>query len=80
MPFYANAVAAQPLYKWKNKDWEIWLNEISAFCERSEVNCYAENAFNLISNKCTLYPLEVENLLCKEIDTMDDWLLVRQLL
>lgn len=76
--FFDNAVAAQPLYKLDKKDWEVWLKEIILFCEQSDVNCYAENAFNKISDKCTLYPFEVGERLCREIDTMDDWLEVRE--
>ena len=78
--YFDSAVAAQPLYKLEKKDWEVWLKEIMLFCEQSDVNCYAENAFNEISDKCTLYPFEVGNRLCREIDTMDDWLEVRGLI
>lgn len=75
--FFENAVVAQPLYKLEKKDWEAWLNEIIIFCERLEVNCYAENAFNNISEKCRIYPLDIEGRICQEIDTVNDWLEVR---
>lgn len=70
--FFDHAIAAQPLYKLMQKDWELWLNEICLFCESGEVSCYAENAFNQISNNCCVYPLDVKEGLCNEIDTPED--------
>lgn len=70
--FFDHAVAAQPLYKFKQQDWEAWLDEMCAFCERGEVTCYGENAFNQISDQCALYPLDVFDALCSEIDTPED--------
>ena len=70
--FFTDAMAAQPLYKLCRKDWNIWLDEICAFCESDVRKCYAENAFNKVSDKCLIYPLDVENALCGEIDTPED--------
>jgi phosphoenolpyruvate phosphomutase len=70
--FFTDAMAAQPLYKLNKEDWKIWLDEICAFCERDDRKCYAENAFNKVSDKCLIYPLDVENTLCGEIDTPED--------
>lgn len=70
--FEAGAVAAQPLYYWKRKDWQIWMREIERFCERGDVKCYAESAFNKISKECALYPFDVGGRLCHEIDTPED--------
>ncbi len=69
---FTNALTAQPLYKIKKEDWEIWLNSIIDFCENNNVNCYAENAFNEVSEKCLIYPLDVKNELCGEIDNPED--------
>jgi len=69
---FENAVAAQPLYKLVKKDWMEWLQRIESFCESGEIKCYAENAFNEVSNKCVIYPLDVKALLCAEIDTPED--------
>ena len=33
---------------------------------------YAENAFNEVSDKCKIYPCDVKNMLCAEIDTPED--------
>ena len=70
--FFADAMAAQPLYKLCKNDWNVWLDEICAFCESDNRKCYAENAFNKVSDKCLIYPLDVENALCGEIDTPED--------
>lgn len=70
--YFENAVAAQPLYKINRKDWRIWLDRIISFCEQGQVNCYAENAFNEISDRCHIYPKDFTNRLCAEIDTPED--------
>lgn len=70
--YFDNALSAQPLYKIKRKDWEIWLNSIISYCENHKDNCYAEEAFNMVSNQCRIYPLDVKNELCSEIDNSDD--------
>lgn len=70
--FFNNAVTAQPLYKILKKDWNEWLNKIDEFCKSGNDNVYAENAFNEISNKCLIYPLDFKELLCEEIDNVND--------
>ena len=74
--FFADAMAAQPLYKLKKEDWKNWLDKIIEYCENGNVTCYAENAFNNISDRCLLYPLDVEKSLCSEIDTPEDLAIV----
>ncbi len=70
--FFEDALEAQPLYKLCKNDWKIWLDEICAFCEADNRKCYAENAFNQVSDKCLIYPLDVKDELCAEIDTPED--------
>lgn len=73
--FFNEAMAAQPLYKLKRDDWKIWLDKIIRFCESGDDRkrrCYAENAFNLVSDSCMIYPLDVKNRLCNEIDNPED--------
>ena len=70
--FFDNAVAAQPLYKIKKEDWLVWLANIEKFCESDNRKCYAENAFNEVSDKCIIKPLDVKDMLCAEIDTPED--------
>ncbi len=70
--FFQNAMAAQPLYKLLKDDWNIWLNKICEFCESDDCKCYAENALNKVSDQCELYPFDVKQALCAEIDTPED--------
>ena len=70
--FFDNAMAAQPLYKILKDDWLIWLNNIVKYCENNNRNCYAENAFNEVSDQCRIYSVDVKDMLCAEIDTPDD--------
>lgn len=69
---FSEAVAAQPFYKILRKDWELWLRKIIEFCENGTVTCYAEDAFNQVSGKCNLYPIDVKDELCSEIDNPED--------
>ena len=70
--FFENAMAAQPLYKINKGDWTVWMDRIEKFCETEQTQCYAENAFNEVSDRCAITPLDVKDLLCAEIDTPDD--------
>ena len=70
--YFDNAVAAQPLYKILKEDWLVWLSKIEEFCEANNRKCYAENAFNEVSEQCCLVPCDVQNMLCAEIDTPED--------
>ena len=70
--FFADALAAQPLYKIRKDDWLVWLASIERFCEADNRKCYAENAFNEVSDKCRICPCDVKDMLCAEIDTPED--------
>lgn len=70
--FFEKAVAAQPLYFLKEKEWNIWLREIIKFCEQGKTEVYAENAFNDISEKCDIRIFDIKKQLCKEVDTPED--------
>lgn len=74
--FFNHALAAQPLYCLKKEDWNIWLDTIIQFCENNNVNCYAENALNEVSNSCMIYPIDIKNMLCHEIDNPSDLAIV----
>ena len=76
--FFDNAYSAQPLYKLNANTWQIWLDKISVFCEHDETSCYAENAFNAVSDMCKIVPLDIKGLFCTEIDTPEDWNVVRK--
>ena len=70
--FFDDAMAAQPLYLLKKADFKVWLDEIVNFCDSDNRRCYAENAFNQVSDKCLIYPLDFKDALCAEIDTPED--------
>lgn len=70
--FFEEAMAAQPLYKLKQEDWSKWLKKIIEFCESGDTKCYAENALNEVSDECKIYPLDIRNMLCNEIDNPED--------
>lgn len=70
--FFSDAVTAQPLYKIKKEDWLVWLKKIEEYCESDNRKCYAENAFNEVSDQCNIKPLDVKNALCAEIDNPED--------
>ena len=70
--FFNNAMAAQPLYKVLKDDWLVWLTNIERYCETGNRKCYAENAFNEVSDQCKIYPVDVKDMLCAEIDTPED--------
>lgn len=70
--FFDHVMAAQPLYHLSKEDWKTWLDNIHAFCEKGEVHCYAENALNEVSGKCNIFPLDVKDMLCNEIDDPAD--------
>ena len=76
--FFDSAMAAQPLYKLTSKDWKVWLDSIVAFCEKDTRKCYAENAFNVVSDRCLIYPLDVKDMLCSEIDNPEDLAVVSE--
>ena len=70
--FFDSAMAAQPLYKILKADWLVWLANIEKFCEADHRKVYAENAFNEVSDQCKIYPCDVKDMLCAEIDTPED--------
>ncbi len=73
--FFCNAVASQPFYKLNKITWNKWLKNLCEYCESGcseKQNCYAENAFNEISNECEIYALDVKDKLCAEVDTSED--------
>lgn len=70
--YFDGAMTAQPLYKILKEDWLVWLANIEKFCEADNRKCYAENAFNGVSDQCKIYPCDVKDMLCAEIDTPED--------
>lgn len=76
--FFDSAMEAQAFYKLFKKDWSTWLKEIITFCERGKTNVYAENALNIVSDKCEIYSFDAKDRLCTEIDTPEDLVKVKE--
>lgn len=69
---FNEAMEAQALYHLKKDDWRIWLDKIVEFCENGNRKVYAENALNELNGAANIHALDVENLLCSEIDNPED--------
>ena len=69
---FNEAMEAQALYKIYQNDWKVWLDKIIEFCEADNRKVYAENALNELNGAANIYALDVQNLLCSEIDNPED--------
>lgn len=69
---FNEAMEAQALYKLLKDDWKVWLDKIIEFCENDNRKVYAENALNELNGAANIHALDVENLLCAEIDNPED--------
>lgn len=74
---FNDAMEAQALYKLYRKDWKVWLDKISEFCESEKCNVYAENALNELNGAVNITALDVQNSLCAEIDNPEDLAVVK---
>lgn len=70
--FDENAFFLAPLYKLLKKPFLIWMNKICEFVESGRVTCYAEDAFNELSDAIRLKPFFYSDTFCMELDTFDD--------
>lgn len=75
--FFNDAVEAQALYKLNRDDWKVWLNEIVLYCDNGKKSCYAENALNEVTVQCAIYAVDVKDMLCSEIDTREDLVIIQ---
>lgn len=69
---FNEAMEAQALYKLNKDDWKVWLDKIVEFCENDNRKVYAENALNELDGAANIHALDVQNLLCSEIDNPED--------
>lgn len=69
---FNEAMEAQALYKLKRDDWKNWLDKIVEFCDAGNTKVYAENALNELNGEANIAALDVQNLLCAEIDNPED--------
>ena len=70
--FFRDAAAAQALYHLKREDWRTWLKEIEAFVAAGKLTVYAEEALNALDGAANITALDVQDLLCAEIDDAQD--------
>lgn len=73
---FTDAIEAQALYKLNKEDWKLWLHEIIEFCEKGNTHVYAEEALNALEGRANIMAMDVGDLLCSEVDTPEDLLLV----
>ena len=73
---FTDVIEAQALYKLNKEDWKLWLHEIIEFCEKGNTHVYAEEALNALEGRANIMAMDVGDLLCSEVDTPEDLLLV----
>lgn len=73
---FNDAMEAQALYFIKRDDWQIWLDKIVEFCEVGNTGVYAENALNELNGAVNISALDVQNMLCAEVDNPEDLAIV----
>ena len=69
---FEEAMEAQALYKLLRPNWKVWLDKITEFCESGRTKVYAENALNELDGRADIAALDVQDLLCAEIDNPED--------
>jgi len=75
--FAENAFFLAPLYKLTCEAFQQWMKKIVEFVDAGKVTCYAENAFNEISDSIPLKPYFYSDNFCMELDTFDDLEIIR---
>lgn len=75
---FDEAMEAQALYKLNRANWKVWLDKIVEFCEAGNTKVYAENALNELNGAANISALDVEDLLCSEIDNPEDLAVVSE--
>jgi phosphoenolpyruvate phosphomutase len=78
--FGADCVFLLPVYKFSKNSMEIWFSEIEKFIKAGTAGVYAENAFNEVSDRLNLIPLDITDILCMEIDNAEDLEIARKAL
>ena len=70
--FDDNCFAFQPLYKLSKETIKAWVDNVAMFVNNNNINVYAENALNEISDKLSIYPMSYSNHFIDEVDNKDD--------
>ena len=71
--FDDNCYTFQPLYKLTKNDLKIWMDKVEEFVLADNVNVYAENALNEVSDSLDIFPISYEKYYINEIDNVDDY-------
>ena len=70
--FDDNCFAFQPLYKLSKDVMKVWLDNVVKFVESGNINVYAENAFNEVSEGLNIRPVSYHSHFIDEVDNKDD--------
>ncbi len=70
--FDEDSVFLIPFYRLSAKVFSAWLAEMKRFQAKGELTVYAENALNNLLSNLALYPVELNNEFCMEIDDCED--------
>ena len=70
--FDKDCFAFQPLYKLRKATIKAWLDNVIKFVNEGNVNVYAENALNEISDTLSIFPKSYANHFVDEVDNPDD--------
>lgn len=71
--FDEDCYAFQPLYKLSKRDIETWKNKVKEFVEKGQVNVYAENALNEITDGISIIGMSYKDDYIAEIDNEEDY-------
>ena len=82
---FDNARAAQPMYVLRKQDWLPWLHHMVAWCDQGKIGVYGEDALPEVTGlqpdgriPCRIFPYDVKDTLCGEVDTQEDLMAIRQ--
>lgn len=71
--FDKDCYAFQPLYKLSKEDLYVWKNKVKEFVEKGQINVYAENALNEITDEISITGMSYKDDYIDEIDTQEDY-------
>lgn len=74
--FDENCYAFQPFYKLSKNDIYMWKSKVSEFVKKGNINVYAENALNEISNEISISGMSYKDDYIEEIDNEEDYIKV----
>lgn len=71
--FGKGCFAFQPLYKLSKNDINEWKNKVKEFVDNGQINVYAENALNEITDKVSIIGMSYKDDYIEEIDNEEDY-------